>query len=120
MSDADGEFEGFWDLEPDGLDGDRERQLRGVLARLEVFAVTHPDFAASWEQNLRTGADQACAELAGKRMAGRSDVSGTAAMYVPVPDEGFTPEEVFAAFGLALVTEVRRRMALMQNPGSFG
>lgn len=109
------------EFDPDsGLSETYSEETREVLARVAAFAASSPSFAESWQANIQRGADQACAEIAGKRMAGVTEgSSGMAEMYVPVPDSGFTPEEVFAAFGLELLTEVRRRMEMM-TPGSFG
>jgi hypothetical protein len=106
------------DLFYDGPDAERMQQ---ILARVAEFAATRPEFAATWEQNLTRGADQACADIAGRRLAGeKQGATGLAEMSVPVPDEGFDPAEVFAAFGYALLTEVRRRLAGMSQGGGFG
>lgn len=102
----------------DGLElcGDLE-QAASTLQQVTIYALDHEEFRQQWDAGVRSAADQACAEIAGARMAGRmTGVTSESWADIPVPVSMDT-QEVFAAFSLAVLGEVRRRLeAMMDRP----
>lgn len=100
---------------------DEQPELAAVRERLAEFREAHPDFAADWDRFLRDAADNACADIAGQRMAGKSHGQHAGLpTSVPVPFLGFDPGDVFQVFGLDLLAEVASRLGKMNESGPGG
>jgi hypothetical protein len=98
--------------------GERPVDGDGALARVILAGLADPEFAAAWEQAVRDGADTACAQIAGARMAGQK--AGELAWHaqVPVPD-GADEQDVTEAYRYAVAAEAARRLD-GSRPGKFG
>jgi hypothetical protein len=81
----------------------------GMLERIALHALWHPEFRAAWQSAVRQAADQSVGELLAAEVTGQADAMALYTADVPVPD-GWERNAVFAAFMAAVDGEVRRAL----------
>jgi hypothetical protein len=96
-------------------------QAASALEQITIFALGNDEFRQLWEANVRTATDQACAAVAGARMAGETRGFTGACWVEPLEGpEDMPAEDVYAAFSLAVLGEVRRRLEVMLDKPAGG
>jgi hypothetical protein len=96
-------------------------QAASALHLVTIFALDNGEFRQLWERNVRSAADQACAAVAAARWAGETRGFTGACWVEPVDGPpGMTDEDVYAAFTLAVLGEVRRRLEVMLDRPAGG